>query len=91
MGLTVKVGSSMAVDAVADSTAEEASVATLETAELASLRTDCASALTDPASRAAAERAAVEWKRMAGASREQPEGRRIRRVGELLREACCFQ
>ena len=49
---------------VADETDEEASVAALDTAELASLSTDCASALTEPASRAAAEIAAVVWKRM---------------------------
>lgn len=61
--LTVKVGSSRE-DEVADSTADEASVAALETEELASERTDCASAFTDPANRAAAEMAAVAWKRM---------------------------
>lgn len=38
---------------------EEASVAALATEELASLSTDCASALTELASRAAAEIAAV--------------------------------
>lgn len=63
---TVKVGSSMEVD---DSTAEETSLAT---EEAASLRTDWASALTVPASRAAAESAAVAWKRMA----EQQQGNR---------------
>lgn len=64
--LTVKVGSSMPVEvAEAEDSAAEASLATLETEELASLRTDWASALTDPASRAAAERAAAAWKRIA--------------------------
>lgn len=57
----MKVGSSGAE--VADETAEEASLAALAAAELASLRTDCASALT-PANKAAAEKAAVAWKRM---------------------------
>lgn len=49
---------------VADETDEEASVAALDTEELASLRTDWASALTEVAKRAAAEKAAVVWKRM---------------------------
>ncbi len=43
---------------------DEASVAALDTEELASLRTDCASALTVPASKAAAEMAAVAEKRI---------------------------
>ena len=47
-----------------EATDEEASLATLDTEELASLRTDCASALTVPASKAAAERAAAAEKRM---------------------------
>jgi hypothetical protein len=58
MVLTVKVGSSMAVEVEEDSTAEDAELTS-------SLRTDWASALTVPASRAAAESAAVAWKRMA--------------------------
>jgi len=67
----VNVGSSIEVEElVADSTTEEASLATLETDELVSLRTDWASALTDPASRAAAERAAVAWKRIMATSTE---------------------
>jgi hypothetical protein len=49
---------------VAEESDEEASVAALDTDELASLRTDCASALTEPANKAAAERAAVLEKRM---------------------------
>jgi len=57
-GLTVNVGTSMAEEEVADSTAEDAELTS-------SLRTDWASALTDPASRAAAESAAVAWRRMA--------------------------
>jgi len=62
--LTVKVGSS-GREAVDDEATEEgASVAALDTEELASLRTDCASALTVPASNAAAERAAVAEKRI---------------------------
>jgi hypothetical protein len=56
----VKVGSS-GRDAVDD---EVASLAALDTEELASLRTDCASALTVPASKAAAEMAAVAEKRI---------------------------
>ena len=44
---------------VADSTAVEASLATLETEELASLKTDWASALTAPERKAAAEMAAT--------------------------------
>lgn len=59
----MKVGSSIPVE-VAEETDEEASVAALDTEELASLSTDCASALTVPVSRAAADRAAVVWKRM---------------------------
>lgn len=51
----MKVGSS-AADDVADSVT---SLATLATDELASLKTDCASALTEPAKRAAAEMTAV--------------------------------
>lgn len=67
----MNVGSSIEVEElVADSTTEEASLATLETDELVSLRTDWASALTDPASRAAAERAAVAWKRIMATSTE---------------------
>jgi hypothetical protein len=60
----VKVGSS-GRDAVDDeATEEEASPAALDTEELASLMTDCASALTVPASKAAAEMAAVAEKRI---------------------------
>jgi hypothetical protein len=58
--LTVKVGSSGREDV-----AEVASLTALDTEELASLRTDCASALTVPANKAAAEMAAVVGKRMA--------------------------
>jgi hypothetical protein len=58
-GLTVKVGSSRR-----DDVEDEASLATLEMEELASLRTDCASALAVPASKAAAEMAAVAEKRI---------------------------
>lgn len=61
-GLTVKVGSSGRD--VAEETTDEASLAALATDELASLRTDWASALTLPARRAAAEMAAVAEKRM---------------------------
>jgi hypothetical protein len=53
--LTVNVGSSGR-----EEVAEEASLATLETEELASLSTDCASALTDPANRANAGTAAAK-------------------------------
>ena len=48
----MNVGRSMAVEEVEDSTAEEAELAS-------SFRTDWASALTDPASRAAADSAAA--------------------------------
>lgn len=72
MALTVKVGSSMAVEEVDDSTAEDAELAS-------SFRTDWASALTDPASRAAAESAAAAWKRMA----EQQAGNRSDRSQEM--------
>ncbi len=58
--LTVKVGSSGREDVEA-----VASLTMLAAEELASLRTDCASALTVPASKAAAEMAAVAGKRMA--------------------------
>jgi hypothetical protein len=60
----VKVGSSGREEVDDEATEEEASVAALDTEELASLRTDCASALTVPASKAAAERAAVAEKRI---------------------------
>ena len=64
--LTVNVGSSGLE--VADSTSEEplaeASLATLDAEELASLRTDCASAWTEPASRAVERTAAAAEKRM---------------------------
>ncbi len=62
----MKVGSSGAevTDEATEEAAEEASLAALETEELASLRTDCASAWTVPASKAAAEMAAVAEKRM---------------------------
>ena len=56
----MKVGSSGREDV-----AEVASLTALDTEELASLRTDCASALTVPANKAAAEMAAVVGKRMA--------------------------
>jgi hypothetical protein len=56
----VKVGSSGREDVD-----EVASLTALDTEELASLRTDCASALTVPTSKAAAEMAAVAGKRMA--------------------------
>jgi hypothetical protein len=60
----VKVGSSGSEAVEDEATEEEASLAALDTEELASLTTDCASALTVPASKIAAEKAAFAEKRM---------------------------
>ncbi len=74
---------------------DEDSVATLEAAELASLRTDCASPLTDPAKRAAAERAAVGGKRMTAEELWQvasyPGIARVDLLQKTGEDGCCFQ